>query len=117
MELLPLDPQSVLRILCGIWFLPHCIGKARNVDGAALTFQKAGFPAPRALVFVTIAVEIAAAIGLVTGVLEVGGGGACRRWCWRRELRGAQDQWPELAVAEAGPGIHGVLGRAHALSR
>ena len=71
MELLSLDPQSTLRILCGVWFLPHCIGKARNVDGAALTFQKAGLPAPRALVFVTIAAEIAAAIGLVTGVLEV----------------------------------------------
>jgi putative oxidoreductase len=69
-DLLPLDPLVVLRVLCGIWFLPHCIGKARNVAGAAGTFERAGFPAPRTVVLVTIAVEIAAAAGLVTGVFE-----------------------------------------------
>lgn len=65
------DPLSMLRVLCGAWFLPHCIGKMRNVDAAATnSFQKAGFPQPHLLVVVTIGVELLAAAGLIFGIFE-----------------------------------------------
>lgn len=67
----PVDPLLVLRILCGVWFVPHCIGKIRNVDAAALnSFAKAGFPRPHLIVIVTILIEILAATGLIFGVFE-----------------------------------------------
>ena len=65
------DPLTILRVLCGAWFLPHCIGKLRNVDAAATnSFQKAGLPRPHLLVIVTILMELAAATGLIFGILE-----------------------------------------------
>ena len=71
MTLPSIDPLTVLRVLCGLWFLPHCIGKIRNVEAAALnTFQKAGFRHPHAIVIVTIVVELMAAAGLISGVFE-----------------------------------------------
>lgn len=32
MLLTSIDPLPVLRIFCGLWFLPHCIGKIQNFD-------------------------------------------------------------------------------------
>ena len=66
-----IDPLVALRVLCGLWFVPHCIGKLRNVDAAATnSFSKAGLPQPHKLVVVTILTEIVAAIGLIFGVFE-----------------------------------------------
>jgi len=71
MAIPPIDPLTTLRVLCGIWFLPHCIGKMRNVNAAALnTFQKAGFRRPHAFVIVTILLELMAGAGLIFGILE-----------------------------------------------
>lgn len=62
------DPQTILRILCGIWFLPHLVGKLRHVDLAYLTFEKAGFKPGKPFLYVTAAMEALAMIGLVTGI-------------------------------------------------
>lgn len=64
------DPLVILRILCGIWFVPHCIGKIRNIGPASLTFAKAGFRPPRLFVILTIVLELIAGIGLVFGIME-----------------------------------------------
>ena len=65
-----LDALTVLRIVCGIWFLPHIIGKLRNMDRAAPTFEKVGLRPGRAFVLLTVAMEVLAGIGLVTGTCE-----------------------------------------------
>lgn len=57
-------PLDVLRVLCGIWFIPHCIGKIRNIGPASQTFAKAGLYPPRAFVLATIVLEVVAGIGL-----------------------------------------------------
>lgn len=68
MEWTFLPPLTLLRILCGLWFLPHCIGKIRNIGPASQTFAKAGLKPPRAFVILTIAMELLAGTGLVLGV-------------------------------------------------
>ncbi|WP_394888588.1 DoxX family protein [Mesorhizobium sp. AaZ16] len=67
MELL-LEPMAVLRILCGVWFLPHCMGKMRNIGPASVTFAKAGFHPARLFVITTIVVELVAGAGLVLNI-------------------------------------------------
>lgn len=62
------DPQTALRILCGVWFLPHCIGKIRNIGPASQTFAKAGLVPARAFVILTIVLELLAGSGLVLGI-------------------------------------------------
>jgi len=62
------DPQAVLRVLCGVWFLPHCIGKLRNVGPASQTFAKAGLVPGRVFVALTIVLELLAGAGLVLGI-------------------------------------------------
>ena len=62
------DPLALLRILCGIWFLPHCIGKVRNVGPASGTFEKAGFKPGAFFVYLTVALEIVAGIGLAFNI-------------------------------------------------
>jgi putative oxidoreductase len=70
METAIVDPLTILRILCGAWFLPHCVGKLRNIGPASQTFAKAGFRPARAFVIITIVLETFAGIGLVAGIFE-----------------------------------------------
>jgi putative oxidoreductase len=63
-----LEPMAILRMLCGIWFVPHCIGKIRHVGPASATFAKAGFHPARLFVIVTIMVELIAGAGLVLNI-------------------------------------------------
>lgn len=62
------DPLAVLRVLCGVWFLPHCIGKIRNLGPASQTFAKAGLRPARAFVVLTILVEVLAGLGLAFNI-------------------------------------------------
>ena len=62
------DPATILRVLCGAWFAPHAIGKARNIGRASQTFDKAGFRPPRLFVIATICMEFLAGMGLVLNV-------------------------------------------------
>lgn len=98
------EPQAILRVLCGIWFLPHVIGKVRHIDRAAQTFAKAGFRPPRAFVVVTVACELAAASGLISGyearpaaalavIVLLGAAYAVLRingWNWRWQRQGPE---------------------------
>lgn len=69
MEIAVHGPLDWLRILCGVWFIPHVIGKVRNFEAAAAnTFSKAGFHPARLFVALTIVLEITAASGLVLGI-------------------------------------------------
>lgn len=70
METAAIDSLNILRILCGVWFLPHCVGKLRNIGPASQTFAKAGFRPGRAFLFITVALELIAGFGLVAGILE-----------------------------------------------
>jgi putative oxidoreductase len=60
----------LIRILCGIWFLPHCIGKIRNIGMASVTFEKVGFRPGRVWVIITVVLELLAGFGLVFGIYE-----------------------------------------------
>lgn len=64
------DPLIVLRILCGIWFIPHCIGKMQNFVAASATFAKINLRPGAVFVAITITLELFAGIGLVFGILE-----------------------------------------------
>ena len=64
------EPLTALRILCGLWFLPHAMGKMFNVERAAATFDKSGFRPARLFVVVTVALELLAATGLVFGISQ-----------------------------------------------
>lgn len=58
-----------LRILCGVWFIPHVIGKIQNFQAAAdRTFTQAGFQPARVFVAAAIVLEIVAGLGLVLGI-------------------------------------------------
>lgn len=62
------DALALLRVLCGVWFAPHALGKARHIERASQTFDKAGFRPPRLFVVTTICVEVLAGTGLVLGI-------------------------------------------------
>ena len=63
------EPLSWLRIICGIWFIPHILGKIQNFELAAgSTFAKAGLRPPKLFAALTILLEILAAAGLVLGI-------------------------------------------------
>jgi len=65
-----IDPLTLLRMTCGLWFIPHCFGKLRNIGPASGTFAKAGFRPAKAFVIATVVLEVIAGIGLVTGVYK-----------------------------------------------
>jgi putative oxidoreductase len=62
-------PIAVLRILCGLWFLPHCLSKIRNAGPATGTFEKAGLKPGRIFLYATVAMELAASAGLVFDIM------------------------------------------------
>jgi putative oxidoreductase len=59
------DPEVILRIASGAWFIPHAVGKALHIERASQTFDKAGFRPPRLFVILTLALELLAAFGLI----------------------------------------------------
>ena len=63
------DPLVVIRILCGLLFVPHILFKLNGLDGAAAFFAKAGFNPAMPIVIVAVIAETTAAIGLIFGIL------------------------------------------------
>lgn len=57
-----------LRVVCGLWFLPHLIGKGLHYEKASQTFAAAGFRPGKLFVGITLIFEAAAAIGLTFGI-------------------------------------------------
>ena len=57
-----------MRIVCGVFFLPHTIAKLRNIDRASVLFDKVGFRPARPFVLLTTGMELVAAFGLISGL-------------------------------------------------
>lgn len=62
------DAQTVVRILCGAFLLPHTVAKLSNIEGASGTFEKLGLRPARFFVVFTSTMELIAAFGLISGL-------------------------------------------------
>ncbi|WP_448203645.1 DoxX family protein [Azospirillum sp. sgz302134] len=58
------NPVVVLRVMCGVFYIPHVLFKLNGMEGAATFFAKAGFSPPMAFVVLALVMEIACAVGL-----------------------------------------------------
>jgi putative oxidoreductase len=56
---------NILRILCGLFLLPHLFVKLRNQDFVKGFMDKAGLKPPIAWLYASFGVEIVASIGLI----------------------------------------------------
>jgi len=63
-----LDWQDWLRILCGVWLLPHAVLKVKNAHLAQNTFAQVGLKPGMAFLVATVAMEFLAAIGLILDI-------------------------------------------------
>ena len=62
------DARTAVRVLCGLFFLPHTIAKLRDIERASGFFDKAGLRPPRFFVVLTALLEVIAAFGLISGL-------------------------------------------------
>jgi putative oxidoreductase len=62
------EARTAVRIVCGAFFLPHTVAKLRNIERAAILFDKVGFRPARLFVLLTTSMELVAAIGLISGL-------------------------------------------------
>lgn len=60
--------RTAIRIVSGLFFLPHTVAKLRNIGRAALLFDKVGFRPARPFVVFTATLELIATVGLVSGL-------------------------------------------------
>lgn len=63
-----IDPQELLRILCGLWLLPHAVLKMKNASLAQQTFANVGLKPGMLFLALTVAMEFVAAAGLILGI-------------------------------------------------
>lgn len=64
------DPFTILRILCGVFYIPHIVGKF--VEPAALNFfVAANFKPPKFWMYVACVIEIVLTVGLIFGIYTV----------------------------------------------
>jgi uncharacterized membrane protein YphA (DoxX/SURF4 family) len=63
-----LDGFNILRIICGLFFIPHIVGKFTEPKALEL-FGVYGFKPPRFWLLVACGIEIVLTIGLVFGIL------------------------------------------------
>jgi putative oxidoreductase len=62
-----LDAFNLLRIVCGLFFIPHIVGKI-TVPATLEFFVKAGFKPAKTWMSIAGVIETALTIGLVTGI-------------------------------------------------
>ena len=62
------DPIVVVRILCGLLFVPHILFKLNGMDGAAAFFAKAGFDPAYPFLILAIIAESMSAVGLIFNI-------------------------------------------------
>ena len=65
------DGANVLRILCGLFLIPHLVVKFKNQDFVKGFMAKAGLNPPVAWLYAAFAIEIVATIGLVLDIWTV----------------------------------------------
>ena len=68
MTIIGLSALELLRILCGIWFLPHLVGKILNFNKATGTFETAGLKPGKLFLVLTLLLESLAMAGMVLNV-------------------------------------------------
>lgn len=59
---------DALRVLCGVFFLPHLVLKFVFFPDTLKFFQRAGFPFGKQLIFLDAAIEIAVAAMLILNI-------------------------------------------------
>jgi putative oxidoreductase len=59
---------NILRIVCGLFIIPHLFVKFWNQDFVRGFFTKVGFNPPMPWIYLTFAIEIVCVIGLVLGI-------------------------------------------------
>jgi len=59
---------NILRILCGVFLLPHLFVKFRNQDFVKGFMDKAGLRPPIVWLYASFAVEIVASVGLILAI-------------------------------------------------
>jgi len=62
------DPFNILRIVCGLFFIPHLVVKFKNQDFVKGFMAKVGLNPPIAWLYGAFAVEIVVTIGLVFAI-------------------------------------------------
>jgi putative oxidoreductase len=55
---------NILRIACGLFFIPHLVVKFQNQEAVLPIYAKGGFNPPRPWLYASFAVEIVATVGL-----------------------------------------------------
>ena len=63
-----LNEFNLLRIICGLFFIPHIVGKI-TVPATLEFFVKAGFKPPATWMYIAGVIETLLTIGLVFGIL------------------------------------------------
>jgi len=61
-------PMDAVRVLCGLFYVPHVIGKITGYAGTVAFFAKAGFQPPAFFVLLAMVMEAVCAIGLILGI-------------------------------------------------
>ncbi|WP_448189444.1 DoxX family protein [Azospirillum sp. sgz301742] len=62
------EPAIVVRMMCGLLYIPHILFKLNAMDGAAAFFGKAGFTPPMAFVVLALVMETVCAVGLTFNI-------------------------------------------------
>lgn len=70
-ELDLIDGLDILRILCGLFFIPHLVVKLRNQEFVKSFMAKVGLRPPVAWLYAAFAIEIVVTLGLVLDVYTV----------------------------------------------
>ncbi len=65
----PTDGIDWLRIVCGVFLLPHAWGKVTS-PGPLNFFKAAGFPRPVAFMYLALVFEVIVALALILGVWQ-----------------------------------------------
>ncbi len=70
-----IDLLFALRMICGLFFLPHLVLKFVFFNDTLVFFKKAGLPFPKQLIFVDAAVEAVVSTMLIANVVTWFAGG------------------------------------------
>lgn len=62
------EPVVLLRIACGLFFLPHVLGKVLPPHPALGFFKAANFPSPAVVMWIDAVVEILISVCLILGI-------------------------------------------------
>jgi putative oxidoreductase len=59
------DGFNILRIICGLFFIPHLVAKFTEREYAVGFFTKVGFKPPAAWLYAALIIEVVVSVGLV----------------------------------------------------